>query len=116
MRKLYFLIFCLCIASVAYPQCKNSISLLKTEVKASGSQQTGTIQISVTSSDDYICTLSIEKGAGPEQIAKKKGQGTAVVKFDGLDISQIYKVEVEFLSDKSYCRKLQKSQITFYEE
>lgn len=116
MRKLYFLLFCLSIASVAFPQCKNSISLLKTTTTENGSGKTGVVEVSVTSSDEYICTLSIEKGSGPQKVAEKKGKGTAVIEFEGLDVNHIYQVQLEFLSDNSPCRKLQKSPIIFQVE
>jgi len=57
--------------------------------------------------------LMIEKGSGPQRVAIKKGVGSSTIRFEGLELNQIYSVEVEFLSDRSYCRKLQKSPIIF---
>lgn len=115
MSKLCFLIFFLGLNSAAFSQCKHSISLNKV-VNETGNRDGGLIEVSVKSSDNYIAVLHIEKGSGPEKIAEKRGSGNAVVRFTGLDVQAIYQVQLEFLSDDTHCRKLQKSQITFESE
>lgn len=115
MRKLYFLIFCLNITGAAFSQCNHSISLQKTVIE-SGLEKSGVLEVSVTTSDNYVCVLSVEKGSGPQKVDEKKGQGNSVIRFKGIDINNIYQVQIEFLSDNTPCRKLQKSQIIFEAE
>ena len=113
MPQLYFLICCFFLSTASYAQCKNSISLKKVsnETKASNG---GIIDISVNASGGYICILNTEEGSGPEKVAEKRGNGNSVIHFEKLNINEIYKVQVEFLTeDKAICKKLVKSLITF---
>ncbi len=92
-------------------QCGNSISLKKAAVPSNADQ--GTIEVEVRTSGEYICTLSIEKGSGPEKVQEKRGRGDGIVSFTGVDRNYLYKVHFEFLNeDKPFCNKLEKSGIT----
>ena len=116
MSKLCFLILFLCLYSTAFSQCNNSISL-KRVANETNKGNGGVIELSVTSSDQYVAVIHVEKGTGPEKIEEKRGKGNAVIRFDGLDVQAMYQVQLEFLSaDETHCRKLQKSQITFQSE
>lgn len=113
MHKLCLLIFCLALYSPAFSQCKNSIAVEKS-LKEVNSKKSGSLDVKVVSGGKYLCTVNIEKGSGPEVIQRQEGNGNSVIHFKGLDITQMYLVQVEFLSeDKAFCKKLQKSQITF---
>jgi hypothetical protein len=113
MRKLYLLIFCLALYSPTFSQCKNSISVERS-LKEVNSRKSGVLDVKVVSGGEFLCTINIEKGSGPELIQKQEGNGNSVIRFKGLDTTQMYLVQVEFLlEDKAICKKLQKSQITF---
>jgi hypothetical protein len=107
------LLFCLLFSGSLCAQCPNSSVSVKRTANESQKPKGGTIDISVNTSGAYICVLSIQKGSGPEKIMEKKGSGNSVVRFEKLDVSQIYKVEVEFLNEEEpFCRKLVQSLIT----
>ncbi len=104
-----FVIVCLAISGTGYAQCKHSIRLEKVEKNI---DQTGSIDISVTTTDAFICTLYIQSGSGDKKAFEKKGSASATIHFDRLDTSVIYLVQFEFLSEQDkHCRKLQKSGI-----
>jgi hypothetical protein len=112
MYKLYFLIFCLFFSGVGFAQCKNSVSIKKVARDTDASK--GSIDVSVIAEGGFICALIIERGSGPQKVAEKRGQGNSNVHFEKLDTDEIYQVQVEFLTeDKSFCKKLTKSLITF---
>ena len=111
MLKFCLLIFCMGFCGSLFSQCKNSIAIKKLS-KEAGVEKKGVIEIEVGSTGEYVCFLSIEKGSGPEQIQKKEGHGNSVVHFEGLDVSETYKVQVVFQSESNpHCKKLEKSQI-----
>lgn len=118
MHRLSFLFFSLLYLSTisGFSQCKNSIAL-KRAITNSELINSGTIEISVNSSDEYRYSLNIEKGSGPEQVMEKNGKGNSVVKFEGLDAESLYLVKFEFFSeDNKHCSKLQLSQIVIEKE
>lgn len=113
MRRLSFILISLLliISNSVFSQCKNSISLKKA-VSKNELTNSGVIEISVNSSEEYRYTLNIENGSGTQQVTEKSGKGNSVIKFEGLDAGLLYQVQFEFSGeDKKYCGKLQLSQI-----
>src|SRR5688572_7646801 len=113
MYKLYFLICFLMVSGNAFSQCNNSIEL-KNVSRDKSIQKSGVIELSVTTSRQFVCTLQIEKGSGPVTIKELKGSGSRTVRFEALDTQVVYQVQVRFLDEeKPLCKILQKSQIFF---
>lgn len=97
----------------AFSQCNNNIELKRVSSE-SNNQKSGVIEVEINTAKEYVCFLNIEKGTGPEKIQEKKGAGKGIVRFEALDRNAIYQVLFEFTGEeKPFCKKLQKSQITF---
>lgn len=110
MHKIYLLLLNLLVAGMAYSQCNNSIQLKKTSVDTN--PEYGTIELAVSTSKEFICILSIEKGSGLEKVSEKKGKGNQTVRFEAVKRNASYQVQFEFIGEEQkLCRKLQKSQI-----
>lgn len=92
-------------------QCGNSITLKKASVSPDSDQ--GTIEVGITTSREYICTLFIEKGSGPVKVQEQRGRGNGTVVFVSVEKDHLYKVHFEFVNeDNPVCRRLEKSGIT----
>jgi hypothetical protein len=101
------------ISGSAFSQCNNSIEL-KNVSSDKRTLKSGVIELSVTTSKEFVCTLKIEKGSGPETVKELKGSGSRTVRFEALDTQAIYQVQIKFLDEeKPLCQILQKSQIFF---
>jgi hypothetical protein len=110
MRKLYLLLLNLLVAGIAYSQCNNSIELKKTSVDSN--PEYGSIELEVSTSKEFICILSIEKGSGPEKISEKRERGSQIIRFESIKRNEIYQVQFEFIGEEEpLCKKLQKSHI-----
>jgi hypothetical protein len=110
MQK-FLIVICLAISVAGYSQCKNSIKLTRVEKNAG---QGGVIEVAISSTNEFVCTLYTESGSGSKKVQDKKGYGTSSIRFDVQNANMIYLVQVEFLTeDDKHCRKLQKSEITF---
>ena len=95
----------------AFAQCSNSIKLIK-NTSIQSLPNSGVIEIAVTTTKSFTCTLNIEKGTGPEKVHQKKASGNQSVEFKNLDRRFAYQVVVEFFrEEKQLCKTLQKSQI-----
>ena len=99
------------ISATSFAQCENSISVKK-KAYTPATANTGILEIEISTPGQFVCTLSVEKGSGPQKIQEQRGQGGAIISFRSLDENQVYKVQVEFLAEtKGPCNKLERSGI-----
>jgi hypothetical protein len=98
--------------TAVFSQCENSIKINKVSVDKESNK--GSIEVEVSTTKEFVCTLNIQKGSGPSLVERQNGNKSAIVRFQNLDANKVYMVEVEFVSEPTqHCKKLQKSLITF---
>jgi hypothetical protein len=98
-----------CLPDSSFAQCQNGVALKKTSIDVG--PNSGAIEISITTSKSFTCTLNVEKGTGPQKVELKKGSGNQTIEFKNLPRDNAYQVVVEFAGENPRCKTLQKSQI-----
>lgn len=89
-------------------RCESSIEL----TKATRAGDVGLIEVSVTATGAFVCTLLEQKGSGPQKIKERSGVGNQKVKFEEIPSDKLYQVQVEFKDEaNTRCRRLQITQV-----
>jgi hypothetical protein len=105
-----FLVFGTLTTEHAFAQCASKV---EANAKIVGSDL-GEIKVDISSSERFICKLNSISGRGSELVQSQNGSGNSTITFSDLDITKIYQVEVEFITEeKELCRRLQQNDLVF---
>jgi len=97
-----FFLFFFGLVSVSLAQCGNLVELGEV-VKIDEKNNSGSIEVSIKTDDDFSCQLLAYKGAEKEIIEERKGIGNKDLKFENLSGEYAYRVVVRFKSEDFLC-------------
>lgn len=103
------LVFCCLVQISCQAQCKSSFTVSSnyTEINK------GELLVSTNTSSSFECNLFKFQSGVYQKVSSSSGTGKAVVSFEALSKSYVYKVEVIFNDEKSLCSTRQKGGIKF---
>jgi hypothetical protein len=108
LKYILVIVFVFALQTQGQAQCSNKVEVQK----AVTTRDMGIIEIKISTSRSYSCTLYAEKATGNEVVKELNQAGNQILKFEKLDPSLIYRVDVNFVGEENkFCKQLSRSQI-----
>lgn len=108
LKYILVIAFVFALQTQGQAQCSNKVEVQK----AVTTRDMGIIEVKISTSRSYSCTLYAEKATGNEVVKELNQAGNQILKFEKLDPSLIYRVDVKFVGEENkFCKQLSRSQI-----